>query len=313
MPHSLLFLASTAGDYAFVMLRLRDGLKHKPSGWSASDHCMWDGVECDSNHRVVSINMASKALSGSLPPSLNALMKVTRGGSKPFLVELKPYQELLFVLGSKKSSKRPIHKYANQKLVRRDFKPANVLLGEDFTAEVADFGLVLLCSSRNRSSSPLSQPARTPGYWAPECLAGSVIDKADVYSFGVILMELITGKRIDKATLAKAIDGEINSMEDEIVSCFCSVAELAIHCTERELNRRPHMSHAVMELSKLAEKPWKPSEPIVDDNPLIAKSMLEAVREWNEEEEEEVSTLESRTTRKAGGGKDEGKIREEDG
>ncbi|PRQ19742.1 putative protein kinase RLK-Pelle-LRR-IX family [Rosa chinensis] len=71
-----------------------------------------------------------------------------------------------------------IHKFGNKKLVHRYLKPTNILLGEDFTAKVADFGLVCLCSLRDRYSSPLSQPTGTP-----KCLRGSVIDKANVYSF----------------------------------------------------------------------------------------------------------------------------------
>ncbi|KAL6190828.1 hypothetical protein ACLB2K_037226 [Fragaria x ananassa] len=207
-----------------------------------------------------------------------------------------------------------IHKFAVHKVVHRDLKPTNILLGDDFTAKVADFGFVHIFSSRD-SSKPFSEQVGTFGYWAPECMHGNLTTKADVYSFGVILMELITGKSVtgshwlpseinlvnwlrkllinhggvlkideaSKATLAMVVQPEIHSNEDEIVSSFCAVTNLAFDCTESEPGRRPDMTLVVMELSKLVYEPRQQSHPVVDDPPEL-KRLPDLVEGWKEED-----------------------------
>ncbi|CAI0558631.1 unnamed protein product [Linum tenue] len=82
-------------------------------------------------------------------------------------------------------------------IVHRDMRPDNILLTHDFEPLVADFGL-----ARRHSEWQFENEDRvigTSGYLAPEYVnGGNVTDKVDVYAFGVILLELLTGRRISE-------------------------------------------------------------------------------------------------------------------
>ncbi|KAK1387129.1 receptor protein kinase TMK1 [Heracleum sosnowskyi] len=203
-------------------------------------------------------------------------------------------------LGS--SGRRDMHivEAGNMSFIHRDLKPSNILLGDDMRAKVADFGLVRLAP--DGKASLVTRLAGTFGYLAPEyAVTGRVTTKIDVFSFGVILMEVITGRRaldetqqedsvhlvpwfrrmqLNKETFRKAIDPTIDLDEEALVG-ISTIAELAGHCCAREPHQRPDMSHAVNVLSSLAEL-WKPSEPDPDDIYGIDLDITlpQAVKKW---------------------------------
>lgn len=169
-----------------------------------------------------------------------------------------------------------LHSLARESFIHRDLKPSNILLGDDMRAKVADFGLVK--NSPDGKYSMETKLAGTFGYLAPEYAAtGRVTAKVDVYAFGVVLMEMLTGRKaldeklqdetshlvtwfrriLVKNDVQKAIDQTLDP-DEETYASICKVAELAGHCTAREPFQRPDMGHAVNVLGPLVEQ-WKPS------------------------------------------------------
>lgn len=132
---------------------------------------------------------------------------------------------------------------------------------------------------------------------------GRVTTKVDVYAFGVVLMEIITGRKaldetmpdershlvtwfrrvlVNKDNLKKSID-PILDPDDETYESICKVAELAGHCTAREPFQRPEMGHAVNVLGPLVEQ-WIPSKPEEEDGIDLRMSLPQALRRWHADE-----------------------------
>ncbi|TKW23979.1 hypothetical protein SEVIR_3G022800v4 [Setaria viridis] len=91
---------------------------------------------------------------------------------------------------------RYLHEECQQRIVHYDIKPANILLTSDFTPKVADFGLARLGERENTHMSLTGGGRGTPGYAAPELwMALPATEKCDVYSFGMVLFEILGRRR----------------------------------------------------------------------------------------------------------------------
>ncbi|KAF8098386.1 hypothetical protein N665_0268s0055 [Sinapis alba] len=182
----------------------------------------------------------------------------------------------------------------SQSYIHRDLKPPNILLGDDLRAKVSDFGLVTATAEGRESVR--TKCVGTPGYIAPEYLDGRATRKVDVYSFGVILMELITGQQaIDQTrdeddvhitawfrkmlrkqdTFLKAIDRAI-MVNEETQRTIYEVAKLASQCCARTPEQRPDMAHVVSFLSSLIER-WEPSSEDFNENTAVSSDLI---TEW---------------------------------
>lgn len=162
-----------------------------------------------------------------------------------------------------------LHEDCNPKIIHRDIKASNILLDFKFDAKVADFGLAKLSSDNNTHVS--TRVMGTFGYLAPEYAAsGKLTEKSDVFSFGVMLLELITGHRpvdstntfmddslVDwaRSLLTRALeDGKYDSLVDPRLQNNYNPDEMArmvncaAACVRHSARRRPRMSQVVRAL-----------------------------------------------------------------
>ncbi|XP_010680801.2 proline-rich receptor-like protein kinase PERK4 [Beta vulgaris subsp. vulgaris] len=101
-----------------------------------------------------------------------------------------------------------LHEDCHPRIIHRDIKASNILLDENYEAMVADFGLAKLTTDTNTHVS--TRVMGTFGYLAPEyASSGKLTEKSDVFSYGVMLLEIITGRR--------PVDPNMKYMEDSLV------------------------------------------------------------------------------------------------
>ncbi|KAJ7944302.1 Receptor-like kinase [Quillaja saponaria] len=102
-----------------------------------------------------------------------------------------------------------LHEDCHPRIIHRDIKSANILIDDNFEAKVADFGLAKLSSDNNTHVS--TRVMGTFGYLAPEyASSGKLTEKSDVFSFGVMLLELISGKRPVDSTSSMEYDSLVD-------------------------------------------------------------------------------------------------------
>nr|CAD1828219.1 unnamed protein product [Ananas comosus var. bracteatus] len=125
---------------------------------------------------------------------------------------------LKIALGSAKGISY-LHEDCHPRIIHRDIKSANILLDFKFEAMVADFGLAKLSFDNHTHVS--TRVMGTFGYLAPEyASSGKLTEKSDVFSYGVMLLELITGRR--------PVDSNHTFMEDSLVDWARPVLSLAL-------------------------------------------------------------------------------------
>ncbi|KAI3966469.1 hypothetical protein MKW92_031659 [Papaver armeniacum] len=154
-----------------------------------------------------------------------------------------------------------LHEESRLKIVHRDIKATNILLDKDLNPKISDFGLAKLDEEENTHIS--TRVAGTRGYMAPEyVLRGHLTDKADVYSYGVVALEIISGKSNSYMTteteraylldwaltlqengnLMELVDPTLNSYSEEEVVLGLKIA---LACTNTSPILRPKMSSVV--------------------------------------------------------------------
>ncbi|KAI9081731.1 hypothetical protein K1719_036279 [Acacia pycnantha] len=94
-----------------------------------------------------------------------------------------------------------LHQGCDYRILHFDINPRNVLLDDNFTPKISDFGLAKLCS-KNQSTVSMTAARGTLGYIAPEVFSrnfGNVSYKSDIYSYGMLLLEMVGGRtNVDK-------------------------------------------------------------------------------------------------------------------
>ncbi|KAJ4841507.1 hypothetical protein Tsubulata_037689 [Turnera subulata] len=155
-----------------------------------------------------------------------------------------------------------LHEAIEPKVVHRDIKSSNILIDDEFNSKVSDFGLAKLLGSGE--SHITTRVMGTFGYVAPEYAnTGLLNEKSDIYSFGVLLLEAVTGR--DPVDYGRPAN-EVNLVEwlkmmvgtrraEEVVDPALEVKPttralkrallVALRCVDHDSEKRPKMSHVV--------------------------------------------------------------------
>ncbi|KAG6657060.1 hypothetical protein I3843_04G058200 [Carya illinoinensis] len=165
-----------------------------------------------------------------------------------------------------------LHHDCNPRIIHRDVKSSNILLDENFEAHLSDFGIAKCISTAKTHAS--TYVLGTIGYIDPEYAQTSRLnEKSDVYSYGIVLLELLTGKKavddesnLQQLIMSKADDNTVMEAVDPEVSVTCmdlahvrKTFQLALLCTKRNPSERPAMHEVARVLvSLLPTPPGKP-------------------------------------------------------
>ncbi|QHO27340.1 uncharacterized protein [Arachis hypogaea] len=179
-----------------------------------------------------------------------------------------------------------LHNDSEKVVVHCDIKPSNVLLDDEVVAHLGDFGLARLihgaASSSSSGQATSSTIKGTIGYLPPEYGAGgSVSPQGDMYSYGILLLEMLTGKKptdtifgeglslhkfckmaipegiteiVDSRLLVPFDEGERKITPQNIKECLVSFARIGVACSEEFPSQRMNIKDVIMELQAIKQK-----------------------------------------------------------
>ncbi|XP_013630073.1 PREDICTED: probable LRR receptor-like serine/threonine-protein kinase At3g47570 [Brassica oleracea var. oleracea] len=177
-----------------------------------------------------------------------------------------------------------LHLSCHEAIAHCDLKPSNVLLDDDLTAHVSDFGLarILLKFDQESFINQLSSAGvrGSIGYAAPEyAMGGETSVHGDAYSFGILIFEMFSGKRPTdemfggdftlRSCIRSALPEQVLDIADElilhnglrigfpVVECLTKVLEVGLGCSEESPGNRLKMSEVVKELILIRERFFK--------------------------------------------------------
>ncbi|XP_074312837.1 putative serine/threonine-protein kinase PBL21 [Silene latifolia] len=170
-----------------------------------------------------------------------------------------------------------LHCTANPPVIFRDLKPANILLDNEFNVRLSDFGLAKL-GPVGDNTHVSTRVMGTYGYCAPEyAMSGKLAIKSDIYSLGVVLLELITGRKAIDANRSRAEQNLVNwsrpffkdrrkfgqladpAMEGRFPTrCFHHAIAITAMCLQEQPTFRPLITDVLVALEYLASQPYNP-------------------------------------------------------
>eukprot|EP01018_Ginkgo_biloba_P028232 Gb_34817 [translate_table: standard] len=187
-----------------------------------------------------------------------------------------------------------LHHDCDKRIIHFDIKPHNILLDEEMSAKVSDFGLAKLCGKGDDHIS-MTGARGTPGYVAPEVWSrnfGPITEKSDVYSFGMLLLEIVGGREnidlkashssqlyfpewafhlLERRELSRLRGGAIEAEEELKAMKLCNVG---MWCIQHKSTDRPSMGRVVQMLEGNGDDIPRPPMPFnsstAPEAPLLA-------------------------------------------
>ncbi|XVF63246.1 hypothetical protein PTKIN_Ptkin09bG0072200 [Pterospermum kingtungense] len=186
-----------------------------------------------------------------------------------------------------------LHEECRDCIIHCDIKPENILLDENYNAKVSDFGLAKLINPKDHRYRTLTSVRGTRGYLAPEWLANlPITSKSDVYSYGMVLLEIVSGRRnfevsadtnrkkfsiwayeeFEKGNLEGILDKRLVDQDVDMEQVTRAI-QVSFWCIHEQPSQRPMMGKVVQMLEGITEIERPPAPKAATEGSLSGTSI----------------------------------------